>query len=83
MEWDPAVRAKLKKLRELREPAHIRREQRTASFQAVSQTMSPEIKMVVGEWYTDELGNRARIIYNTKTTDVEPPYDLARAVTPA
>jgi hypothetical protein len=44
--------------------------------------MSPEIKMVVGEWYTDELGNRTRIIYNTKTMDVEPPYDLARAVTP-
>jgi hypothetical protein len=83
MEWDPAVRAKLKKLRELREQAGLRPEQRTASLQAVSQTMPPEIKMVDGEWYTDELGNRARIIYNAKTMDVEPPYDLARAVTPA
>jgi hypothetical protein len=45
--------------------------------------MPPEIKMVVGEWYTDELGDRARIIYNTKTMDVEPPCDLAHAVTPA
>ena len=45
--------------------------------------MPPEIKMVVGEWYTDELGDRARIIYNAKTMDVEPPYDLAHAVTPA
>ena len=82
MDWDPEVRAKLRKLRELREEASLREQQRTASFQAVSQTMSPEIKMVVGEWYTDELGNRTRIIYNTKTMDVEPPYDLARAVTP-
>ena len=57
--------------------------ERTASLRAVSQTMLPEIKMVVGEWYTDELGDRARIIYNTKTMDVEPPCDLAHAVTPA
>jgi len=82
MEWDPEVRAKLKKLRELREEARLRQEQRTTSSQAVSQTMSPEIKMVVGEWYTDELGNRARIIYNAKTVGVEPPYDLSRGVSP-
>jgi hypothetical protein len=31
---------------------------------AASQTEAPEIKMVVGEWYTDELGNRTRVIYN-------------------
>ena len=37
-------------------------------------------QMVVVEWYTDELGNRARIIYNAKTIYDEPPYDLPRAV---
>jgi hypothetical protein len=30
------------------------------------------------EWYTDELGNRARMIYNAKTADFETPYDLSR-----
>jgi hypothetical protein len=27
--------------------------------------------MVVGDWYTDELGNRSRMIYNAKTVDLE------------
>ena len=56
MEWDPEVRAKLKKLRELREEANLREQQRTAALRPVSQSMAPEIKMVVGDWYTDELG---------------------------
>jgi hypothetical protein len=37
--------------------------------------MAPEIKMVVGDWYTDELGNQTRMIYNAKTIEFEPPYD--------
>jgi hypothetical protein len=39
--------------------------------------------MVVGEWYTDEFGNRARMIYNAKTVDFESVYDLPREVSPA
>jgi hypothetical protein len=26
------------------------------------QTLTPQIKMIVGDWYTDELGNKARVI---------------------
>jgi hypothetical protein len=82
MEWDPEVRAKLKKLRELRE-ARLQEEQRTAPLRATNQSMAPEIKMIVGEWYTDELGNQARMVYNAKTVDFEAPYDLLRDFSPA
>ena len=75
MEWDPEVRAKLNKLRELREEASLREHQRTAALRPIGQSMPPEIKMVVGDWYTDELGNQTRMIYNAKTVDFEAPYD--------
>jgi hypothetical protein len=55
-----------------------RRKERTASSRTPNPTITPEIKMVVSEWYTDELGNRARMIYNAKTADFETPYDLSR-----
>jgi hypothetical protein len=45
--------------------------------------MAPEIKMVVGDWYTDELGNQARMIYNAKTVDFETPYDSLPGFSPA
>jgi hypothetical protein len=45
--------------------------------------MTPEIKMVVGKWYIDELGNRARMIYNAKTVDLDAVYDLPREVSAA
>ena len=83
MDWDPEVRAKLKKLRELREEASLREQQRTAALRPVSQSMAPEIKMVVGDWYTDELGNQARMIYNAKTVDFETPYDSLPGFSPA
>ena len=35
--------------------------------------------MVVGECYTDELGNRARMIYNAKTVDFEALCGGSRA----
>jgi hypothetical protein len=83
MEWDPELRAKLKKLTELREEASLREQQRTAAFRRASQSMAPEIKMVVGEWYTDDFGNQARMIYNAKTVDFETPYDSLRGFSPA
>ena len=83
MDWDPEVRAKLKKLKELREEASLREQQRTAALRPVSQSMAPEIEMVVGDWYTDELGNQARVIYNAKTVDFEAPYDSLRGFSPA
>lgn len=75
MEWDPEVRAKLNRLRELREETGLREQQRSAALRPVGQSMAPEIKMVVGNWYTDELGNQTRMIYNAKTVDFEAPYD--------
>jgi hypothetical protein len=39
--------------------------------------------MIVSQWYTDEFGNRARMVYNAKTADFEVPYDSPRAVSAA
>ena len=61
MDWDPEVRAKLE--------ARLREQQRTAALRPVSQSMAPEIKMVVGDWYTDELGNHARVVYNANSRE--------------
>jgi hypothetical protein len=85
MDWDPEVRAKLKKLkrqrelrerelRALKEESSFREQQKTAALRPISQA-APDIKMVVGDWYTDELGNYARLIYNAKTVAFELPYD--------
>ena len=85
MNWEPELRSRLKKLKKLRqlrevkevkEEANLREQQRRATFQSFSP--SSDIKMVVGDWYTDELGNHARLIYNAKTADFESPYDSLR-----
>jgi hypothetical protein len=85
MDWDPGLLAKLselresrelRELRELREEASLRRKHRTAS--SAGQAFTPDIKMIVSQWYTDEFGNRARMIYNAKTADFAVPYDLPR-----
>jgi hypothetical protein len=95
MEWDPELLAKLRELREsrestelrglreLRKEASLRRKQRTASPLSTNQATTLQIKMVVSQWYTDELGNRARMIYNAKTANFEPPYDSPRGVSAA
>jgi hypothetical protein len=67
MEWDPEILARLRSSGEeviLRRKEIVRRKERNTSARAISQTTVPAIKMVVGEWYTDELGNRARTVYN-------------------
>jgi hypothetical protein len=76
MEWDPEILARLRSSRAKRS---LRLKERK-SPRAVSQPMSTEIKMVVGEWYTDELGNRSRVIYNAKTGDFDTAYGLSREV---
>jgi hypothetical protein len=83
MGWDPAVRAKLKKLRELREQAGLRPENELHHCRRSARRCRQKSRWSSASGITDELGDRARIIYNAKTMDVEPPYDLARAVTPA
>jgi hypothetical protein len=86
MEWDPEILARLRSSREdaiLRRKEIVRRKERNISPQADGQTNVPQIKMVVGDWYTDELGNRSRIIYNAKTVDFEAVYGSSREVSPA
>jgi hypothetical protein len=95
MEWDPELLAKLRELREptepresrelreLRKEASLRRKQRTASSLSANQATTSQIKMIVSQWYTDEFGNRARMIYNAKTASFEAPYDSPRGVSAA
>jgi hypothetical protein len=86
MEWDPEILARLRSSREdaiLRRKEIVRRKERNTSVRATGQMTMPEIKMVVGDWYTDELGNRARMIYNAKTADLEAVYALSREVSAA
>ena len=33
-----------------------------ATSRSANQTTMPQIKMIVSDWYTDEIGNQARII---------------------
>jgi hypothetical protein len=37
-------------------------QQHASAGRPPTQSMTPQIKMFVSEWYTDEFGNRARII---------------------
>ena len=92
MEWDPELLAKLRELREsrevralreLRKEASLRRKQRTTSSQSANQATTSKIKMIVSQWYTDEFGNRARMIYNAKTVAFEVPSIRRAVVSPA
>jgi hypothetical protein len=40
--------------------------QTTVASQSVSEATTLQIKMIVGQWYTDEFGNQTRMIYNAK-----------------
>ena len=81
MDWDPEI---LARLRSSREEERLRLKERTTRHRrAASQSMTPEIKMVVGEWHTDEFGNRSRIIYNAKTADFDAVYGLSPEVSAA
>ena len=73
----------LRELRKLRKEASLRRKHRKTSSLSANQATTSQIKMIVGQWYTDELGNRARMIYNAKTADFEAPYDSPRGVSAA
>jgi hypothetical protein len=81
MEWDPEILARLRSSTE--EETSLRLKERKISRRAASQPHLPEIKMVVGDWYIDELGNRSRMIYNAKTVDFDAVYGLSPEVLPA
>jgi len=46
----------------LKEEARLRQQQHAAASRIANQAMMPQIKMIVSDWYTDEIGNQARII---------------------
>jgi hypothetical protein len=56
MDHDAIAIAKLK------EEMRLRHQRYTAAPRAPNEAMIPKIRMIVSEWYTDELGNRARVI---------------------
>jgi hypothetical protein len=49
-------------LTKLREEMQLRQRRHAAGPRPANEAMTPQIKMIVSNWYTDELGNRARII---------------------
>jgi hypothetical protein len=49
-------------LTRLKEEARLRQQQHAAASRSANQTTMPQIKMIVSDWYTDEIGNQARII---------------------
>jgi hypothetical protein len=46
----------------LKEEMRVRHQRYAAGPKPANEAMVPKIKMNVSNWYTDELGNRARII---------------------
>ena len=49
-------------LMKLKESKRRHQRRRVTTPPTVNEAMVPHIKMIVSNWYTDELGNRARII---------------------
>jgi hypothetical protein len=56
MDHDTIALTKLKEEMRLRQPRH------SAGPRPPIEGMTPRIKMIVSNWYTDELGNQARFI---------------------
>ena len=49
-------------LTKLKEEMRLRQRRHAAGPRPANEVMTPHIKMFVGNWYTDELGNQARFI---------------------
>jgi hypothetical protein len=49
-------------LMKLKEEMLPRQQRHAAGPRPANEGMTPQIKMIVSNWYTDELGNQARII---------------------
>jgi hypothetical protein len=49
-------------LMRLKEDMRLRQQRHRAGPRPSHEAMTPQIKMIVSNWYTDELGNRARFI---------------------
>jgi hypothetical protein len=40
----------------------LRQQRRATGSRPANEPMTPQIKMIVSNWYTDELGNQARFV---------------------
>jgi hypothetical protein len=49
-------------LMKLKEDMRLRQQRHAAGPRPANESMTPQVKMIVSNWYTDELGNQARII---------------------
>ena len=49
-------------LTKLKEEMRLRQRRHAAGPRPANEVMTPHIKMIVSNWYTDELGNQARFI---------------------
>ena len=56
MDYDMSALTKLKEEMRLRQQRHA------TGRRPANEAMTPQIKMIVSNWYTDELGNQARVI---------------------
>jgi hypothetical protein len=49
-------------LTKFREEMRLRQQRHATGPRPAHEAMTPQIKMIVSNWYTDELGNHARFI---------------------
>ena len=49
-------------LMQLKEQMRLRQQRQACGPRPANEAMTPQIKMIVSNWYTDELGNQSRII---------------------
>jgi hypothetical protein len=56
MDHDTIALTKLKEEMRLRQPRHA------AGPRPAHEVITPQIKIIVSSWYTDELGNQTRIV---------------------
>jgi hypothetical protein len=49
-------------LMKLKEDMRLRQQRHATGPRPTNESMTPQIKMIVSNWYTDELGNQSRII---------------------
>ena len=49
-------------LTKLKEEMRLRQRRHAAGPGPANEAMTPQIKMIVSNWYTDELGNQARFV---------------------
>ena len=49
-------------LMKLKEEMRLRQQRHAAGPRPASEAMTPQIKMIVSNWYTDEFGNQSRFI---------------------